>query len=89
MNTQTISRQDLINLLMQQERGTFVNVIMETIVGMNKKNNPYYELVTKRSKCNYLLGCSYEERVTENLCIRYNNFFSIREELVALGSESS
>ena len=66
MNTQTISRQDLINLLMLQERGTFVNVVMETKVGMNKKNNPYYELVTKRSKCNYLLGSTYEDRVNKN-----------------------
>ena len=66
MNTQTISRQELINLLMLQERGTFVNVVMETIVGMNKRNNPYYQSVTKRSKCNYLLGSSYEDRVNVN-----------------------
>jgi len=66
MNTQTISRQDLINLLMQQERGTFVNVVMVTDVKMNKRNNPYYKSVTKRSKCNYLLGSSYEDRVNVN-----------------------
>ena len=66
MNTQTITRQELINLLMVQEKGTFTNVLMETKVIMNKKDNPYFDKVIKRSKCNYLLGSSYEQRVNTN-----------------------
>jgi hypothetical protein len=33
---------------------------------MNKTNNPYYNKVVKRSKCNYSLGVNYENRVNNN-----------------------
>jgi hypothetical protein len=33
---------------------------------MNKTNNPYYNKVVKRSKCNYSLGVNYENRVINN-----------------------
>jgi hypothetical protein len=33
---------------------------------MNKRNNPYYDKVVKRSKCNYLIGNDYEKRVNNN-----------------------
>jgi hypothetical protein len=64
--TITVTKEEIINILNEQEKGTFVNILSETRVRMNKKNNPYYERVMKRNKCNYLLGVSYEDRVIGN-----------------------
>ena len=64
--TSNITRNELITLLSTIDKPTFTNVVMETIVRMNKKNNPYYEKVIKRSKCNYSLGVNYESRVNNN-----------------------
>jgi len=64
--TSNITQQELITLLSTIERPTFTNVVMETKVRMNKTNNPYYEKVIKRSKCNYSLGVNYESRVNNN-----------------------
>ena len=67
MKTQmTINQQELITLLSTIEKPTFTNIVMETKVRMNKTNNPYYETVIKRSKCNYSLGVNYENRVINN-----------------------
>jgi len=62
----SIGKQELISILNEQEKGTFVNLVTETKVRMNKKNNPYFDKVIKRSKCNYLLGMDYEKRVIVN-----------------------
>lgn len=62
----SIGKQELISILMEQEKGTFVNLVTETKVRMNKRNNPYFDKVIKRSKCNYLLGMDYQERVRKN-----------------------
>ncbi len=64
--TSHITRNELITLLMSVEKSTFVNVVMETKVRMNKTNNPYYDKVIKRSKCNFLIGNDYETRVGTN-----------------------
>ena len=64
--TSNITQQELITLLSSIERPTFTNVVMETKVRMNKTNNPYYDKVVKRSKCNYSLGVNYESRVNNN-----------------------
>ena len=64
--TSNITRNELITLLMSVEKSTFVNVVMETKVRMNKTNNPYYDKVIKRSKCNFLIGNDYETRVGTN-----------------------
>lgn len=64
--TLTIGQQELITLLSTIEKPTFTNVVMETKVRMNKTNNPYYDKVVKRSKCNYSLGVNYENRVNNN-----------------------
>jgi hypothetical protein len=64
--TKKINQQELITLLSTIEKPTFTNVVMETKVRMNKTNNPYYEKVIKRSKCNYSLGVNYESRVNNN-----------------------
>jgi hypothetical protein len=67
MKTQmTINQQELITLLSTIEKPTFTNIVMETKVRMNKTNNPYYDKVVKRSKCNYSLGVNYENRVINN-----------------------
>ena len=67
MKTQmTITQQELITLLSSIEKPTFTNIVMETKVRMNKTNNPYYDKVIKRSKCNYSLGVNYENRVINN-----------------------
>lgn len=67
MKTQmTIGQQELITLLSTIENPTFTNIVMETKVRMNKTNNPYYDKVVKRSKCNYSLGVNYENRVNNN-----------------------
>jgi hypothetical protein len=64
--TENITRQELITLLSEIDKPTFTNVVMETMVRMNKTNNPYYNKVVKRSKCNYSLGVNYENRVNNN-----------------------
>jgi hypothetical protein len=61
-----ITKQELITLLSEVNKPTFTNVVMETKVRMNKTNNPYYDKVIKRSKCNYSLGVNYEKRVGTN-----------------------
>lgn len=62
----TITKQELITLLSEVTKPTFTNVVMETKVRMNKTNNPYYDKVIKRSKCNYSLGIDYQKRVEKN-----------------------
>jgi hypothetical protein len=64
--TKKINQQELITLLTTIEKPTFTNIVMETKVRMNKTNNPYFEKVIKRSKCNYSLGVNYESRVNNN-----------------------
>lgn len=66
MKSQNISREELVTLLSQVEKSTFVNLVTETKVRMNKRNNPYFDKVVKRSKCNYLIGNEYESRVNKN-----------------------
>jgi len=64
--TKKINQQELITLLTTIEKPTFTNIVMETKVRMNKTNNPYFEKVIKRSKCNYSLGVNFESRVNNN-----------------------
>jgi len=62
----TITESELIVLLNDVKTSTFVNIVMETKVRMNKTGNPYYDKVIKRSSCNYLMGNDYENRVNNN-----------------------
>lgn len=64
--TISINQQELMTLLMNVDKSTFVNLVTETKVEMNKKNNPYFDKVIKRSKCTYLMGNDYEKRVNTN-----------------------
>ena len=62
-NTMEISKSELFNVLMSVDSTPFVYLVMETPVRMNKTGNPYFDKVIKRSKCNYLIGNNYEDRV--------------------------
>jgi len=61
-----ITESELIVLLNDVKTSTFTNVVTETKVRMNKKNNPFFDKVIKRSSCNYLMGNDYEKRVITN-----------------------
>lgn len=61
-----ITKQELINLLSNVDKSTFVHLVTETKVRMRKTNNPYYDKVIKRTSCNYLMGNDYEKRVFTN-----------------------
>lgn len=64
--TQEITRQELITILSQVEKSTFINIVSKTKVRMNKTGNPYYDMIFKKSKSNYLIGNDYETRVNNN-----------------------
>lgn len=61
-----ISKTELIGLLNGIEKSTFVHLLTETKVRMNKTGNPYFDKVIKKSSCNYLMGNDYENRVIVN-----------------------
>ena len=61
-----ISKTELIGLLNGIEKSTFVHLLTETKVRMNKTGNPYFERVIKKSSSNYLMGNDYENRVIVN-----------------------
>jgi hypothetical protein len=61
-----ITKTELIELLNGVEKSTFVHLVTETKVRMNKTNNPFYDKVTKKSSSNFLMGNDYENRVLGN-----------------------
>ena len=61
-----INRDELLRLLSNVEKSTLINLVTETKLRMNKRNNPYFDKVIKKSKCNFLIGNSYETRVQSN-----------------------
>jgi len=61
-----INKVELLQLLVGIEKSTFINLVTETKVRMNKTNNPYFDKVIKRNKCTYLVGNDYEKRVNNN-----------------------
>lgn len=61
-----LSSMELLTILMNQEKGTFCFLHMETVPSMRKTNNPYFNRVTKITKGNVLLGCNYQTRVSNN-----------------------
>lgn len=64
--TLNITKTELITLLSEVNSSTFVNLVTETKVRMNKTNNPYFEQVIKKSSSNYLMGNDYGNRVITN-----------------------
>ena len=65
--TLTIPRGNMITLLNEVERPTFVHLVTDTIVRMNKTGNPYYNEVRKCLTSNFYIGGNYEKRVNNNL----------------------
>jgi hypothetical protein len=61
-----ISKNELLELLNGIEKSTFVHLLTETKVRMNKTNNPFFDKVIKKSSCNYLMGNDYQDRVIVN-----------------------
>jgi hypothetical protein len=60
-----INRNELLEILMNLEKGTFIHMVTETKVKMNKTGNPYFaEGIVKRNSRNYLTGVDYGKRVT-------------------------
>ena len=64
--TLTIPRGNMITLLNEVERPTFVHLVTETKVRMNKKGNPFYEQIKKVLTSNFYIGSEYEKRVNVN-----------------------
>ena len=62
----TITKKELVTLLMSIVNPTFINMMTVTTVRMNKTGNPYFGKVIKRSSSNYLMGNDYEKRVQSN-----------------------
>jgi len=69
-----LSTDELVEILKGVEKGTFGFFEIHTIPKMNKKGNPYHELVTKVTKGNVLIGgqvdedekSTYQKRVIKN-----------------------
>lgn len=61
-----INKTELLNLLNDVKSSTFIHLVTETKVRMNKTGNPYFDKVKKLSSCNYLIGNEYESRVHKN-----------------------
>ena len=61
-----ITKLELIELLNGVNSSTFVHLLTETKVRMNKTGNPYFDRVIKKSSCNYLMGNDYQDRVIVN-----------------------
>jgi hypothetical protein len=61
-----ITKNELLNLLNGVQSSTFVHLVTETKVRMNKTGNPYFDKVVKKSSCNFLMGNDYENRVITN-----------------------
>lgn len=61
-----VSQLETIRIFGQIEKPTMTNIVLETPLRMNKKGNPYFGKVMKRSSCNYLVGMVYENRVNNN-----------------------
>ena len=61
-----ITQNELLEILNSVEKSTFVNLVTETKVRMNKTGNPFFDKVTKKSKSNFLIGNDYGIRVTTN-----------------------
>jgi hypothetical protein len=61
--TKVISQSEVVNLLGNYEKKSFINVVTDTLVRMNKTGNPYYNLVHKHSSRNYLINSDYLKRV--------------------------
>jgi hypothetical protein len=65
--TKGITTNELVEILKTQKTGTFAFLKIETTLKMNKKNNPYFDRIIKKSEIKILLGSNYQNRVNNNL----------------------
>jgi hypothetical protein len=65
--TKAITTTELVEILKKQKIGSFAFLKIETNLKMNKKNNPYFDRIIKKSEIRILLGSNYENRVNNNL----------------------
>ena len=65
--TKAITTNELVEILLKVEKGTFAFIRIETVLKMRKTNNPYFGLITKKSDIRVLLGSNYQDRVNNNL----------------------
>jgi hypothetical protein len=64
--TKFISQSEVVTILSNYEKKSFINVVSETLVRMNKTGNPYYNQVKKHSSRNYYINSDYVKRVFGN-----------------------
>jgi hypothetical protein len=64
--TKMISQSDVVNFFSNYEKTSFINIVTDTIVKMNKTNNPYFDKVKKHCSRNYYINSDYTKRVLEN-----------------------
>jgi len=62
-----VNYRQLVNVLMLVERGTFCNLVSNTVPTMRKTNNPFVGRVRKINSVNYYLGGNYQKRVNVNM----------------------
>jgi len=58
-----VSKTEMLNILMSVFKPTFVNILTQTKVRMNKTENPYFDKVMKVMSGTYFIGGSYEDMV--------------------------
>jgi hypothetical protein len=61
-----ITRTDMVSVLNEVVNPTFVHLVTETKVRMNKKGNPFHDQVTKYLSSNFYIGSNYQDRVNNN-----------------------
>ena len=61
--TKKIKRSEVVPFFLSYEKTSFINVVTDTLVRMNKTGNPYYNQVHKLSSRNYLINSDYFKRV--------------------------
>lgn len=64
--TLNVTESELLTILMEIQKSTFIHLVTTTKPKMRKTDNPYFEKVIKRSSCNYLCGNDYSDRVGTN-----------------------
>ena len=63
METTNITILEMVNLFGQVTKSTFINILSQTMVRMNKTGNIYYNRISKTTSGNFLIGNDYEKRV--------------------------
>ena len=66
MKKEKLTPEELVVVLNQIDRPTFVSMDTQTKVRMRKTNNPYHDKVYKVKSGRYLIGSDYEGRVVNN-----------------------